>query len=122
MWRLIRFALLRWGGQQHGIIDSLPEVHKRGRVPPQISDSHLLIHDSPVFSGVSAISREREGKYAVGVANSRHNFKINEGSVRLNASRHNLRTQIGVIGHDGSYKFWEWDGRALVSLDTLVGV
>jgi hypothetical protein len=73
MWRLIRFALLGRGGQQHGVIDSLSEAHKGRHVAPQIGDNYLLVCDGSVFAWVSAAGRECHVDDAVQVTESWRN-------------------------------------------------
>jgi hypothetical protein len=110
MWRSIRLSLLRWRGQKHGIINCLSEVSECWEIAPQMGDNHLLVYDSSVFVGVSAAGRECNTDDTVRVTESWRNFKVNEGGVRnISNGQHNLRARVGVVCHDGSYLFWEWD-------------
>src|SRR5258708_32239983 len=111
MWRLIRFALSRWRSKQQSVIDRLPQAKSRWDIPAQIGDYNLLINDA-VRSGPGAICRQRDVNNPIHESKCRSNFVENEGSVgnvtNLNYSPFRV-ARVGVVCHDGSCRFWEWD-------------
>jgi hypothetical protein len=114
MWRLIRFSLWYWCGKQHGAIERLPQVQSRRNVAPQIGDNHLLIHNFAVQPNPGSVGRQGDVDNSIREAKCGRNFIKNEWSVRDVADgNYNpfLGARVGIVCHDGSSRFWEWDNK-----------
>src|SRR6478735_9447391 len=111
MWQLIRLTFLRWCRQKQRAVDRLAQTHGCRNVAPQVSDNYLFIYDGAILSNNSAVSRQCQTNHAVCEANSWSNLEENERSMRSVGNRdHNRRMRVGIVCHDGSYRYWEWDG------------
>src|ERR1700720_4264423 len=114
MWQLVRLTFRGlWGrrSQKQRTVDCLLQTERSVDVTPQIGDNHLLVHDT-VCSGESAVSRERDIHHPICKSESWRKLIENERSMRnvVNRDYMFLRgVRVGIVCHDGSCRFWEWD-------------
>src|SRR5947208_694718 len=111
MWHLIRLTFRRWRGQQQRIVDRLTQTESRLNVSTQVRDNDLVVH-STVWSDPSAIGRQCDVDDPIHKSERRRPLVKNEWSVRSVANQNYspfLGARIGVVSHNNSYRFWEWD-------------
>jgi hypothetical protein len=115
MWHLIRLSLRRWRSQQQSPVKRVPQINGCLNVAAQVCDHDMFVPGSSVRSDVSASGRQREANDAIRVTGHGHRLIKNEWSVRnvINRNYYSNVTgaRIGVVCHDGSYRFLEWDSK-----------
>jgi hypothetical protein len=84
---------------------------KRCNITSQVG-SHDVISNGTVLVGPSAASGQRHIHDSVRQPERRRNFEKDEWSM-WNVTNGNelpfLAARVGVLCHDGSCRFWEWD-------------
>jgi hypothetical protein len=111
MWQLICFALRRWGRQEQRLVEAVAEAKSCLNVPTQIGYNDLLIHDA-IRSSPSAVRGQCNINNPIRESECGGAFVKNEWSVRSVANwdyGHLCGGRIGIVCHDGSYRFYEWD-------------
>jgi hypothetical protein len=116
MWHLIHFSLRRWRSQQQCRINRPTQTDSSLNVATQICDDDMLIPGSPIRPKVSASGRQREVNDTIRMSGYGRPLIKNEWSVRnvVNRSYYTddfVGARIGIVCHDGSYQFWEWDSK-----------
>src|SRR6266516_6133176 len=109
---LARFAFRRWRGQQQRLVESVAETKRGLHVATKIGDDDLLIQNGTILSNPGAIGRQGEIHHTVGKPECGRPFIKNEWGVQSVANRNYgclRRARFGVVCHDGSYRFWEWN-------------
>jgi hypothetical protein len=117
MWRLIRFAFtcgrrLCEQGFANGIIEGVTQVGSGRDAAAQISNNDLVDRELAIRSDVRAASLQCDADDSVAKPRNGSAFVKNEWRMRhiVNRDCSPLRgARIGVIGHDGTYRYWEWD-------------
>jgi hypothetical protein len=111
MWRLIRLAFRGWRGQQQGTVNRLPQAKSCLNIPPQVGHHYLLIHNA-IRSSPSTVSGQRDVNNAIRESECGCYFIKNEWSMRNVANGDYgplLGARVGLVCHDGSFQFWEWN-------------
>src|ERR1039458_2037516 len=112
MWQLIRLTLARWRSHQQRIVNGCSETQDGLNVPAQIG-SHNLICYGTFGSDPGSGRRPGDVDNAICMPHGSGALIKNEWSMRNVANRDYspfLGARVGVVCHDGSYQFWEWDG------------
>jgi hypothetical protein len=111
MWQLIRFALGNWRRQKQRLVKRISQGNGCGNIPAQVGSNYLFVYDGAIRPDQGAISRQSKTDDSVGMSESRNIFKENEGSAMgvTNGNCYYRGMRIGIVCHDGSFLFWEWD-------------
>jgi hypothetical protein len=114
MWHLIH-ALRRWRSQQQRRVNRPTQIDGCLNVSAQVCDHDKIVFGSSVRPNASAISRQREINDSIRVTERWRGLVKNEGSVRNVVNRNYYSNfagaRVGIVCHDGSYWFWEWDSK-----------
>src|ERR1700730_1784937 len=98
-------------GQQQRAIESMAQAKGGLHVSPQIDDNHLLIQNFAVRNPGS-IGRQSDVDNSIRESKCRCYLIKDEGGMRGVANRNYESlwgARVGVVCHDGSCRFWEWD-------------
>jgi len=98
-------------GQQQRAIESMAQAKGGLHVSPQIGDNHLLIQNFAVRHPGS-IGRQSDVDNSIREPKCRCYLIKDEGGMRDVANRNYESlwgARVGVVCHDGSCRFWEWD-------------
>jgi hypothetical protein len=110
--RLVRLALRRWRSQQQGVVKSLTKTEGGLNIAPKVRNHNLLINNNVICPDRGAMGRQGNIDNPVDEPERRRPFIENERGMRnvVNFDNGNLTgARIGVVCHDGSYRFWEWN-------------
>jgi hypothetical protein len=112
MWSLICLTFLRWGSQQRRFFNCLLQTKKCLTIPAQIRDHHVIGDYDPIGSYPGTSRGQSQIEHPVGMSEGRNAVKENDWSMR-GVSNGNYPPgrgmRIGVVCHDGSFRYWEWD-------------
>src|SRR6202023_1526069 len=104
----------RWHSQQQSIVDRRPQIDGCLNVAAQVCNHDMLVSGA-IRPNVSASGRQREINDPIRVTGHGRRLIKNEWSVRNVVNRNYYSNvagaRIGIVGHDGSYRFWEWDSK-----------
>jgi hypothetical protein len=110
--KLARFVLASWRGKQQSAIDRLSQAKGRLHVSPQIGDNYLLVYDSSIQAGVGPVGRQGDIYDAIREPKCGSDLVKDEGRMRRVANRDSgnfFGARFGLVCHDGSFQFWEWN-------------
>jgi hypothetical protein len=111
MWKLICLAFTRWRrGQEQRTVDGRSQRGSRRYGAAQVGDNYMLAHEGTILVNPIAAGRQRKTDNPISESERDGVLKIENRGVRGVASRHQyLGARIGIVRHDGSYLYWEWD-------------
>jgi hypothetical protein len=111
MWQLIRLPFLYWRRQKQRFVERISQVSGCLNISAQICNHNLVVYGNSVLNP-GAISGQRDVDDTVRESKCGGNFIKNEWGVRGVANlgyNPYIGTRIGVICHDGTFLYWEWD-------------
>jgi hypothetical protein len=115
MWNLIRDTFRRWRGQQQRSVNSVAQTNGCLNVAAQVCYDDKVVFGTSIRPHTSTRGRQREVNNSIQVTERGGRFVKNEWSVRNVVNRDYYSNisgaRVGVVCHDGSYRFWEWDSK-----------
>ena len=110
-WQLIRLTLARRDRrQQQSLINRLAQADGRLNTSAQLG-SNDWISDKTIEANPSTMGCQSDIDDAVSVAHCGNPIVENERGVRSIGNRNYrpfLGERVGVVCHDGSFRYWEW--------------
>jgi hypothetical protein len=108
MWKLIRLAFTRWRrSQEQRLVEGVSQADGRRNVAPQVGDNHLLIDHGAILPYPITTSCQGDRDDPAVTPDAGDVFEVEKRGAQRVGVRHSTR-RIGVIGHDGTYRYWEW--------------
>jgi hypothetical protein len=114
MWQLIRFTLWHWRRQQKRLVNRVPQVPCGNGMATQMGHSHGLGQCASVSGRQDESYSQHQIHNPIVETKGRNTLKIDNGRARNVCNRDFFSgvqrgARLGVVCHDGSYRFWEWD-------------
>src|SRR5262249_40177395 len=113
MWHLIRLTFWRRRGKQQRAVNRLPQTEGGLHISPQIGNNHLLIYDDPVSASIGSVGGQGDIHDPIREPECRSNLVKDERCMRRIVDRDYRNIfggRFGIVCHDGSCQFWEWNG------------
>jgi hypothetical protein len=110
----IRFAFWRWPGHQKRLVNRVPQCGCGGNAATQMGYSNGLGQSISIGGRQNEPCGQHQIHNPIIEAKSRNAIEIDNGGSRSILNRDFLtrimrRARVGIVCHDGSYRFWEWD-------------